>query len=116
MAGLPPPRHAVHRRRRIPDLRKGSDSPLRTMQRSSRRRPSPIQRLSAPRLPRSELNVTWRTPSPPSVSPSPGPSLEHFHDAPAVSAQLITKFYDTVRLGHRLINRIQIRAAASLMT
>ena len=46
MARLPSPRHAVHRRLRIPDLRAGDDSPLR----SSFRR-ALLAAFSSPRLP-----------------------------------------------------------------
>lgn len=59
---LSPSRHAVHRRLRIPPLRKGSNSPLRTTQRRSFQRTSPTQRLSTTRIPRSGLSVTSRTP------------------------------------------------------
>src|SRR5260370_12292043 len=43
----------MHRRLRIPDLRKGSDSPFRTTRRPSHQRTSPSRRLSTPRIPRS---------------------------------------------------------------
>ena len=62
VAWLSPSRHAVHRRLRIPPLRKGSDSPLRTTQRRSYQRTSPTRRLSTTRIPRSGLSVTSRTP------------------------------------------------------
>src|SRR3954447_12688029 len=48
VAWLSSSRYAVHRRIRIPDLRTGSDSPLRTKRRHSRRRTSPSRRLSTP--------------------------------------------------------------------
>ncbi len=58
LARLSSSRHPVHRRLRIPALRKGSFSPLRTTRRRSRRAISPTRRLSTPRLPRSDLSDT----------------------------------------------------------
>src|SRR3954468_3076799 len=48
VAWLSPSRHAVRRRIRIPDLREGSDSPLRTKRRHSRRRTSPFPAVIGP--------------------------------------------------------------------
>ncbi len=89
MAWLPPSRHAVHRRLRIPDLRKGSDSPLRTTQRPSRQGTSRSRRLSTPRIPRPDLNATSRTQSHLSVSASPAPLLAACRDAHAASTEQI---------------------------
>ena len=82
----------------FPDLRKGSDSPLRTTQRLSYQRTSPIRRLSTPRLPRSDLSVTCRTRFPLSGSRSPAPSLAHSRAAPAANGSLTVQTCDTVRL------------------
>src|SRR5260370_37710862 len=88
----------MHRRLRIPDLRKGSDSPLRTTRRPSHQRTSPSRRLSTPRIPRSGLSVTSQTQSHLSVSPSPAPLLEPCRDAYAASAIHVVSLYDIVRL------------------
>ena len=98
VAWLSPSRHAVHRRIRIPDLRKGSDSPLRTMQHRSHQRASPSQRLSTPRIPRSDLNVMSQTQSPPSGSRSPAPSQEPCHVAHVANELMVEEIYDTVIL------------------
>ena len=65
LARLPPPRHTVHRSLRIPDLREGDDSPLRTSFRHAapgtcRTRPLPTQRIR-----HCGLNATSRTRSRP---------------------------------------------------
>ena len=101
LARLSSSRHTVHRRLRIPDLREGSDSPLRTTQRASRQRTSPSRRLSTPRLPRSGLNVTCQTQSPPSASPSPARSPAHCHVARVANKFSIERICDTVRLTRR---------------
>src|SRR5260370_15775595 len=88
----------MHRRLRIPDLRKGSDSPLRTTRRPSHQRTSPSRRSSTPRIPRSGLSVTSQTQSPPSVSPSPALWPAPCRDAHAASAKRDILLYDTVRL------------------
>src|SRR5487761_1759944 len=98
MAWLSSSRHAVHRGLRIPDLRKGIDSPLRTMRRLCHRRTYPIRELPTPRIPRSDLSVTSQTQSHLSVSPSPGPLLLRSCGVHAVSENHIISFYDTVRL------------------
>ncbi len=98
LARLSSSRHTVHRRLWIPDLRKGSDSPLRAKQRASRQRTSPSRRLSTPRIPRSGLSVTSQIQSPPSASPLPARSPAHCHVALAVNKFSIERTYDTVRL------------------
>src|SRR5580693_10785414 len=59
MAWLPPPRHLVHRRLRLPDRRAGDDSPLSTVSLPERQETCPSRGLSTPRRPRSDRNVTF---------------------------------------------------------
>src|SRR5262245_59739257 len=68
MAGLPPPRHAVHRSLWISGLRTGDDSPLRTWFRQAAHAIYPSRRLPTPRRPRSGLNVMSQTRSPPCIA------------------------------------------------
>src|SRR4051794_35337520 len=100
VAWLSPSRHAVHRRIRIPDLRTGSDSPLRTKRRHSRRRTSPSRRLSTPRIPRSDLNVTCQPRSPLSAWSSPAQSHASSRDAHVAIVSHADRTYDTVRLAY----------------
>ena len=65
MARLPSPRHAVHRGLRIPDLREGDDSPLRTSFRHAVPATCRSRRLPTQRLRRCGLNATSRTRSRP---------------------------------------------------
>ena len=65
MARLPPPRHAVHRRLRVPDLRAGDDSPLRTSSRQAVRGTCRSRRLPTQRRRRCEPSATFQTRSPP---------------------------------------------------
>ena len=65
MARLPSPRHAVHRRLRIPDLRAGDDSPLRTSFRPAVPETCRTRRLPTQRLRRCGPNVTSQTRSQP---------------------------------------------------
>ena len=58
----------------------------------------PSQRLSTPRIPRADLNVTSQTPSSLSASRSHEPSREHCRDALAASALHIKRICDTVRI------------------
>ena len=109
LARLSSSRDAVHRCLWIPALRKGSDSPLRTMQRRSHRRISPTQRLPTPRISRSDLSVTCRTRSRRSVSCSFAPSLEPCHDVPVVNEPHAKLFYDTVRLSVWSLNIVGIQ-------
>src|ERR1700722_4462715 len=102
MAGLSPSRHAVHRRLRIPGLRKGSDSPLTTTPRPCPQRTSHSRRLSTPRIPRSDLNATSPTRLLLSDTSSPVPSLAAYRDALVASAKHNISFYDTVVLTVRL--------------
>src|ERR1700720_3850792 len=65
MAWLPPSRHAVHRSLRIPDLRKGDDSPLRTSFRRAVPATCRTRRLPTPRLLHCGLSGTSQTRSRP---------------------------------------------------
>ena len=51
MARLPPSRHALHRRLRLPDLRTGDHSPLRTSFRRAARRNLPFPTVTDPEAP-----------------------------------------------------------------
>jgi len=61
MARLPPSRHAVHRRLRLPDFRAGGDSPLTTSFHQAPPGGWPIRRLSTPQFPRCGPSATSRT-------------------------------------------------------
>ena len=65
MARLPSPRHAVHRGLRIPDLRAGDDSPLRTSFRRAVPATCRSRRLPTQRLRRCGPNATSQTRSQP---------------------------------------------------
>ena len=83
LAGLSSSRNALYRGLRLPDLRTGDDSPLRSF---SRRAPQKIchsRRLQTQRLSPSAPSATCRTRSPPCVSASPSLSPEASPAAPA---------------------------------
>src|ERR1700678_2326065 len=88
MAWLPPSRHDVHRSLRIPDLRKGDDSPLRTSSRRVVLATCRSPTLPTPRIPRCALSVTSQTRSPPCAGASSTLSSGSCHDAHAVALQL----------------------------
>jgi hypothetical protein len=67
MARLPSPRHAVHRGLRIPDLRAGDDSPLRTSFHHSVPETCRTRRLPTQRIRRYGPSVTSQTQSQPCV-------------------------------------------------
>src|SRR5580693_7110722 len=113
MAWLPSSCHAVHRRLRIPDLRKGRDSPLSTRPPPCHQTASPSRRLSTPRIPRSDLNARCQTRSLLSVSSSPVPSLAACSDVLAASVKHGIWFYDTVRLGDRGIGQTTTHPGSS---
>ena len=98
VAWVSPSRHAVHRRLRIPALRKGSDSPLRTTRHPSHPRASPSRRLSTPRIPPSDLTVMSRPRSHLSGSQSRAPSQEPCRAVHAANGLHAGSLYDTVRL------------------
>src|SRR6202047_2536007 len=64
VAGLPSSRHTLHRSLRVPDLRTGDDSPLRTSLRWETQKPCHSRKLPTPRRRRSRPNVTFPTRSP----------------------------------------------------
>ena len=82
------------RRLRIPGLRAESDSPLRASLCAVPQSASPTQRLSTPRLRRSDPNVTSPTRSPASALDSRAPWRDGCSDVRAARGPI----YDTVRL------------------
>src|SRR5713101_676720 len=87
LAWLPSSRHAVHRSLRIPDLREGDDSPLRTSFRQAAPATCRTRQLSTPRIPPCGLNGTSQTRSPPCAEGSSQLSSHACHAAPAAAAQ-----------------------------
>src|SRR3974390_733011 len=101
MARLPPSRHAVHRGLRIPGLREGDDSPLRTSFR--RAVPSSFlpRRLPPPRILPCGLNGTFQTRLPPCAegsSPLSSDACRAVHAAAAQPRGKGDKTYDAVVL------------------
>ena len=88
LARLPPPRHARHRRLRIPGLRVESDSPLSLAPRAARQSASPTQELPTPRRRRSVPNATSPTRSPPSALDSRAPWCDGCPDVLAANDHL----------------------------
>src|SRR5665213_4002041 len=103
VARLPPPRHAVHRRLRIPGLREGDDSPLWTLFRQAVRETYGSQRLPTQRLRRCEPNDTSRTRSRHCASAAASPSPADYRDAHAAQLQYTETYHaelcDAVVLG-----------------
>src|SRR6202453_2066022 len=107
MAWLPPSRHTLHRDLRIPDLRKGDESPLST----SFHRDVPgayhSQRLQPQRLRRYGPSGTFQTRLRPCADGSFSPSSKTCRDVRAAPLRSGTwrssKLYDAVRLGSGLI-------------
>src|ERR1700691_2830406 len=87
MAWLPSPRHDVHRSLRIPDLRKGDDSPLTTSSHRAVLATCASPTLPTPRIPHCALSVTSLTRSPPCADASSTLSSGACHDAHAVAPQ-----------------------------
>src|SRR5260370_31936783 len=87
MARLPPSRHAVHCSLRIPDLREGDDSPLRTSSRRSAPATCHTRQLPTPRTRPCGVNGTSQTRSPPCAEGSSQRSSHACHLAPAAAAQ-----------------------------
>src|ERR1700693_2256905 len=85
MARLPPSRHAVHRGLRIPDLREGDDSPLRTSFRRAAPATCRTPRLPTPRSPPCGLNGTFQTQSRPCADGSSPLSSDPCHAAHAAA-------------------------------
>src|SRR6202022_2883929 len=104
MARIPSSRNTVHRGLRIPDLRAGDDSPLRTSFRHAALAIFHIRQLPTQRLRPCGLNATSRTRSQPCAddcsSRLSGPSRDA-HAVPLRSHETRAgKFCDAVRLGH----------------
>src|SRR5712691_2193008 len=102
MARIPSSRNTVHRGLRIPDLRAGDDSPLRTSFRHAALGIFRIRRLPTQRLRPCGLNATSRTQSQPCaddcLSRLSGPSRDA-HAVPLQSQDTrVREFYDAVRL------------------
>src|SRR6266436_6709519 len=87
VAWLPSSRHAVHRGLRIPDLREGDDSPLRTSFRHSAPATCRTRQLPTPRIPPCGLNGTSQTRSPPCAEGSSQLSSNAYHAAHAAVVQ-----------------------------
>src|SRR5258708_40301677 len=102
LARLPPPRQPLDRRLRIPDLRAGDDSPLRTSFLRERRAGCPTRRLSTPRRRRSDPNGTSPTLSPPCAGVSSWLSSDDCLDVHAAGPRAANTNandgYDAVRL------------------
>ena len=114
MARLPSSRHAVHRSLRIPDLRAGDDSPLRTSFHRAVPGTCRSRRLSTQRLRRCGPNATSRTRS----RPCAGGSSSRSSDAAAMSmlrrsnpkTHRVEIVHDAVRLVLRLeVDRLRHR-------
>src|SRR6516165_8194598 len=86
MARLPPSRNPLHRGIRIPDLRTGVDSPLKTSFRQEGQKTCHFQRLSTPRYRRSAPNATLPTRLRHSTIASSSQSQEHSQGVPIVPA------------------------------
>src|SRR6185503_17787654 len=102
MTRLSPSRHAVHRSLRIPDLRAGDDSPLRTSCHRVVPSASRSRRLSTKGLHRCVPSATFQTRLQPCVDGLFSPSSEacrDVHVAPLKShAQSSAELYDAVKL------------------
>src|SRR4029079_10074512 len=102
MARLSPSRHAVHRSLRIPDLRAGDDSPLRTSCHRVVPSASRSRRLSTKGLHRCARNGTSRTPSRRCDGGSCSPWSKACRDGHVVplqsDAQSSTEIYGPVRI------------------
>src|SRR3984885_16366451 len=86
MTRLPPPRHAVHRRLRLPDLRAGDDSPLSNTFRRAALAACAFRPLPTQRIHHCGLNGTYQTRSRPYAKASWSRSLERFLDVHAANA------------------------------
>ncbi len=84
MAGLPSPRHALHRRLRIPDLRAGDYSPLRPCHRRVLPGICRSRRLPTQRRRPCGLNVTSRIRLLPCADVSSSRWSKHYRDVPVV--------------------------------
>src|SRR6185295_9414680 len=103
VAGVSPPRHAVHRRLRVPDLREGADSPLSSWCRGEIPKTCRSHRLPTPRRRQSGPNGTSPTRLPrcddTSLSRSPAASTDVHAAMRSASQRTSVPTYDAVRLG-----------------
>src|SRR5882757_7437361 len=124
MARLPPSRHAVHRRLRIPDLRAGDDSPLSNTFCPAALAACAFRRLPTQRIRHCGLNGTYQTRSRPCAKGSRSLSLEPFLDVHAANAASDTLhrsrtpspylgICDTVELEHDPKNWLPVFRAAN---
>jgi hypothetical protein len=102
MAWLPPSRHTLHRGLRIPDLRKGDDSPLSTSFHRDVPGACHSRRLQTQKLHRCGPSGTFQTPLRPCADGSFSPSSKTCRDVRAAPLRSgpgrSTKLYDAVRL------------------
>jgi hypothetical protein len=109
MDGLPPPRHPVHRRLRLPRLRAERFSPLARGSRPACPAACRSPRLAAARRPRSGPSDTCRTRSPPCAAASRSASHDACRDARAAQrpcrTRKRTRARDAVRLVQRSVSR-----------
>jgi SRSO17 transposase len=87
VAWLPSSRHDVHRSLRIPGLRKGDNSPLRTSCRRAAPATCRTRQLPTPRILHCDLSATFQTRSPPCADASSTLSSSACHDVRAVTPQ-----------------------------
>src|SRR5258708_32192120 len=102
MARLPPSRHTVHRGLRIPDLRKGDDSPLSTSFHRDVPSACHSRRLQTQKLHRCGPSGTCQTRLRPCADGSFSPSCKACRDVlaapPRSGTWQTTTLYDAVRL------------------
>src|SRR6202522_1312231 len=101
MARLPPSRDALHRSIRVPNLRKGDHSPLRSFPPLARLAICPFPWLPTQRICRCGHNATCLIPSPPCVSVSRALWFSSCHAVPAAGPFVkpqSSRMSDAVRL------------------
>jgi hypothetical protein len=102
MARLPPSCDALHRSIRVPDLRKGDHSPLRSFPPLARLAIYPFLWLPTQRICRCGHNATYRIPSPPCVFVSRALWFSSCHAVPAAGPSVrrsSSRMSDAVGLG-----------------
>ena len=110
LARLPSSRHTVHRCLRVPDLREGEDSPLRTSCRRDAPETCRSRRLPTPRHRRSGPSGIYRTRSRQCVDASPSRLPEASTDVraatPRANRRTPIHTYDAVRLGNYTVSHL----------